>query len=301
MVHLVFRNAQYSAEGSELDETPVKVSVLILTHNEERNISACLGSLSGIDDIVVIDSGSTDRTPALVEEKGARMLTRPFDNFANQRNFGLDEGELRNEWVLHLDADEVATREFLVALKKLDNKPGIDAYRVPSKTILNGRWLRYSGMYPTYQVRLGHRDKMRFKQVGHGQREDLTPEQIGTFDEPYLHYSFSHGIKQWLTKHVTYAEAESEQFFRELQEPLYRKELFSRNSTERRRAVKRLVNRMPVVLRPPLRFLHTYLLRLGFLDGRPGLQYSIMLSCYEAMIAAQIIDKTISGQTKINS
>ena len=246
----------------------MKVSALILTYNEERNIAVCLGSLSGIDDIVVIDSGSTDRTCALAEANGARILTRPFDNFANQRNFGLDEGGLRNEWVLHLDADEVATPEFLAALEALEPTRSIEGYRMPSKTILNGRWLRYSGMYPTYQVRLGHRDRMRFKQVGHGQREDLAPEQVDTFPVPYLHYNFSHGPTQWLRKHVGYAKAEAEQFFRDRADPVRFDELFAGNATERRRALKRLVNRIPVVFRPPLRFLHTYFLRCGFRDGQ---------------------------------
>ena len=269
----------------------MKVSALILTCNEERNIAACLGSLAGIDDIVVVDSGSTDCTCSLARAHGARILTRPFDNFANQRNFGLEEGGLRNEWVLHLDADEAATPEFLAALEKLACKPGVEGYRVPSKTILNGRWLRYSGMYPAYQVRLGHRDKMRFRQVGHGQREDLAPGQVGTFPEPYLHYNFSHGVTQWLRKHVDYADAEAEQFFRDRQEELLPGELLSGNGMRRRRALKRLANRFPAVFRPPLRFLHAYVLRRGFLEGRDGLQYAVMLSCYEAMIAARILGK----------
>ena len=91
------------------------------------------------------------------------MLTRRFDNFAAQRNFGLEAGGFRHDWVLHLDADEVATDTFVAALRALVPPTGIDAYRVPSKTMFRGQWLRRSGMYPTYQVRLGHRDRLRFK------------------------------------------------------------------------------------------------------------------------------------------
>lgn len=285
----------------ELDAKQLKFSALILTLNEESNITACLKSLSGIDDILVVDSGSTDRTCALAEQLGARILTRSFDNFASQRNFGLDEGKLRYEWVLHLDADEVATPELLGALESLTPKSGIEGYRVPSKTILNGRWLKYSGMYPTYQVRLGHRDRMRFKQVGHGQREDLTLEQVGTLHEPYLHYNFSHGLTQWLSKHASYANAEAEQLLQGCKEVHNLGGLCSGNRTERRRALKRLVNRLPVVLRPPLRFLHAYILRRGFLEGRAGLQYALMLSCYEAMIAAQILDKRSAKEVNIDN
>lgn len=274
----------------------MRVSVLILTWNEERNISTCLASLTGIDDVVVIDSGSTDRTCALAAKYGARVLTRPFDNFANQRNFGLDEGALRHEWVLHLDADEVVTPKFLSALATMQPDKGIRGYRVPSKTILNGKWLRYSGMYPTYQVRIGRRDEMRFRQVGHGQREDLPPDQVGTFAEPYLHYNFSHGLTHWLRKHASYAENEANEFFKDRKESLKLSALVSTDPTERRRASKRLVNRLPVILRPVLRFLHAYVLRRGFLEGNAGLQYATMLSCYEAMIVAHILNSGPASQ-----
>lgn len=278
----------------------MNVSVLVLTYNEERNIGACLESLAGVEDIVVVDSGSTDSTCALAKEHGARVLIRPFDNFANQRNFGVEHGELRHEWVLHLDADEVVTPKFLAALKSLVPEEGIEGYRVPSKTILNGRWLKHSGMYPSYQVRLGHRDRMRFKQVGHGQREDLTPDQVSNFPEPYLHYNFSHGITHWLRKHAGYAEAEAVQFFQDRQGDLRLGDFFSVDRTERRRASKRLFNQLPVVFRTPLRFLHAYVLRRGFLEGRAGLQYAIMLSCYEAMIAAQILEKCSTKSSRLN-
>lgn len=276
----------------------MKVSALILTWNEERNIKACLASLSGIEDVLVVDSGSTDRTCELAKENGARVLTRAFDNFANQRNFGLEEGGLRHEWVLHLDADEVLTSSFLSQLERLAPEPGVYGYRVPSKTILNGHWLRFSGMYPTYQVRIGHRDLMRFRQVGHGQREDLLPEQVGTFHEPYLHYNFSHGLVHWLRKHAGYAENEASQFFRDRKEPVGILGLASSDATERRRVLKRLVNRLPIIIRPPLRFFHAYVLRCGFLEGWSGLQYATMLSCYEAMIVACVLEKATTSQSE---
>ena len=165
-------------------------SVVVLTFNEERNIERCLSSLGDLNDVVVIDSGSTDRTVALAEAAGARVLHRAFDDFAGQRNHALEHGDLRNEWVLHLDADEELTDEFRAELARLIGRDDLDGYRVPSKTMLNGQWLRRAGMYPTYQVRIGHRDRLRFVQVGHGQREASPPERIGTFDVPYLHHNF---------------------------------------------------------------------------------------------------------------
>lgn len=264
----------------------MKASVLILTYNEEINIRRCLESLSGFDDVVVVDSGSTDATCAIASEMGARILVRPFDNFANQRNFGLEEGALINEWVLHIDADEVLTPEFIVALSTLEPKGSLDGWRVPSKTILNGHWLKHAGMFPSFQVRLGHRDRLRFKQVGHGQREDCSPDRIGTFQEAYLHFNFSHGLSQWFFKHVRYAEDEARQMQLDKVQGETLTSLVSGNSTDRRRAFKTLVSGLPAWLRPPLRFFQVFVWRRGFLDGRVGLQYALMLSAYEAMIAS---------------
>ena len=133
-------------------------SVLILTLNEERNIASCIRALEGIEDIVVLDSFSSDRTVEIAEALGARVYQRAFDNFAAQRNYALDEIPFENDWVLHLDADEILTRDSCEEIREATQSKRFDAYRLPSKMIFSGRWLRYSGMYPTYQVRLGRRD-----------------------------------------------------------------------------------------------------------------------------------------------
>ena len=87
------------------------ISIVILTHNEAINIERCLASVAWSDDVLLIDSGSTDGTPKLAEQLGARVMHRPFDNFADQRNFALEKGQLKHELVLHLDADEVVSPE----------------------------------------------------------------------------------------------------------------------------------------------------------------------------------------------
>lgn len=269
----------------------MNVSCLILTFNEEVNIGRCLASLSWCDDIVIVDSGSSDRTVEIARSHGARVLARPFDNFANQRNFGLNESDFLHEWVLHLDADEVVTTEFVAALNALMPPRDIDAWQVPSKMILFGRWIRHAGMYPTYQVRLGHRDRLRFIQVGHGQREDLPAEKIGVFDFPYLHYSFSKGMFAWLSKHVRYARDEASLILAMREE---RERAPSGNDqTARRRALKIRAAKLPVALRPFLRFLQIYFLRQGFRDGRAGFAYAFMLSTYEAMTAIFVMESLI--------
>jgi glycosyltransferase involved in cell wall biosynthesis len=264
----------------------MNVSTLILTHNEAVNLPRCLTALAWCDDIIVLDSGSTDATVEIARAHGARVLSRPFDTFADQRNFGLDGGEFRHDWVLHLDADEVVTPEFAASLADLTPSPDIDAYLVPSKLMLYDRWLRHAGMYPTYQVRLGHRDRLRFKQIGHGQREDLPSDRVGTFKEPYLHYNFSHGLAEWLAKHIRYAKDDAA-FAVAQTSSVERTSLryIFMSGTQRRRLAKSLAGYAPRVLRPMLRFFYILVVRQGFRDGRAGLAYAMMMAVYEGMIA----------------
>ena len=274
----------------------MNVSVLLLTYNEAENLPRCLAALAWCDDIVVLDSGSTDATVDLAHAAGCRVITRRLDDFAAQRNYGLDGGGFVHEWVLHLDADEEIPEEFRDRLARLAPAAGIDAYRVPSKLMLRGRWLRRAGMYPVYQVRLGHRDRLRFVQVGHGQREALPPERVGTFDEPYLHHAFSHGLAAWLRKHAFYARDEA---ILAAQRPATDwRSLVSRNRTARRRAAKTLAGSLPPYARPFARFLYVYVLKRGFLDGRNGLLYAFMLATYEAMIAINSADRAVTERPR---
>ena len=277
----------------------MKVSVLILTFNEAQNLPRCLASLDWCDDIVIVDSGSTDTTIEIADVHGARTLSRPFDNFAAQRNYGIEYGDLRHDWVLHLDADEVLTEAFVTALFKLSPHDDIWAYNVPSKIILFGRWLKYAGMYPTYQVRLGRTDKLRFSQVGHGQREDLAQDKVAVFPEPYLHHNFSHGMKRWLEKHVRYAADEAKM----ISDPLIGASTLksARGPVSRRRFAKSLSARIPVWLRPFARFIYIVFFRQGFRDGSAGLAYAFMLAVYEGMIALFVFEAKQASQTDHNN
>ena len=246
----------------------VTISVLVLTLNEAANLPACLAAVAWSDDVVVLDSFSQDETVAVAEGLGARVYQRAFDDFAGQRNYALDQIPFKHEWVLHLDADEIVTPALRAELAAAVAGGGWDAWRLPSKMMFMGRWLRYAGLYPSYQVRLGQRDRFRFKQVGHGQREDLAPERIGTLREPYLHYSYSKGLTDWVDKHNRYASAEARAAVRLLAAGggLDWAGLWAREPSRRRRALKVLSSRLP--LRPLLRFLYMYVVRRGF-SGRP--------------------------------
>ena len=266
----------------------MKISVLILTLNEEQNLPRCLDSVAWSDDVLVVDSFSTDRTVEIARNKGVRVLQNRFADFARQRNFGLVEGKLKHEWVLHLDADEVVTPELQQELMAVAGNVEHDAYRVASKMMFQGRWLKRSGMYPSYQVRFGRRDRLKFQQVGHGQRESLSSGSVGTLRKPLLHYSFSKGLTDWIERHNRYSTAEAAHFLegarnRATDWP----GLFTfTNPTRRRRALKDLFAVFPC--RPALRFLYMYFFRRGFLDGRAGFTYCRLLAMYEYLTVIKI-------------
>lgn len=265
----------------------IPVSTLILTLNEEENLPACLSALAWCDDIAVLDSGSTDKTCEIAEKYGARVFERGFDNFANQRNFGLTHAGLKYEWVLHLDADEVMTDALLQEIEVNINDKKFDAYKIPSKMIFQGKWLHYSGMYPTYQVRLTRNNGFRFKQVGHGQKEDLDLSRIGMLKTPYLHYFLSKGIGEWFDKHNRYAEDEAKETIKQIRAGgIHWQGLISADAYKRRSALKQFSFRLP--FRPLFRFFYMYLLKLGLLDGIAGFHYCCMVSIYEYMISLKV-------------
>ena len=264
----------------------VGLSVVILTLDEEINIQACIESLRGIDDIQVLDSGSSDRTCELAREAGAKVSVNAFESFGKQRNWAIDNMPLENEWVLHLDADERMTPELLEEIQALiEKEPEEAGFFVPSKLMFMGRWLRHAGGYPTYQVRLFHTGRLRFTDYGHGQREE-TDGEVGTLSQPYLHDAFSKGLDDWLGKHNRYSRQEAEQAIREKAEGLRLGDLFSSDSVARRRVMKRIAYRLPA--RASLRWWYIYLVQLGFLEGREARTYATLITTYERMTGIKI-------------
>jgi len=267
----------------------MQFSILLLTLNEETNLPACLEAISWCDDIVVLDSFSTDRTVEIAEKAGARVFQRKFDGFAGQRNHALENIDFKHEWIFHLDADEIMTRALRLEIKQTIGSTTFDAFQVPSKMMLFGRWLRYSGTYPAFQVRLTRHPGFKFKQVGHGQQENINPSGIGTLQQSYFHYSFSKGFGEWFERHNRYSLQDAKESIRHQREhTIDWAGLFASDKTRRRRALKGLSYRLP--FRPVFRFIYMFFFRLGFLDGVPGLIYCLLLTIYELTIVLKIIE-----------
>lgn len=262
------------------------VSVVILTLNEEINIRACIESCADALDIHVLDSGSTDQTRAIAESLGARVWVNPFKSFGAQRNWAIDNITVQTPWIFHLDADERFTPELVQTLRALLAKnPDEAGFHVPNKMMFMGRWLKRSGAYPTYQMRLFHKDRMRFSDYGHGQREDTTG-RVGRIETPYLHYSFSKGLFDWFDKHNRYSSQEAIQFINREESLPALSDLLARNPTQRRRAWKRVLYGFPGW--PIINLCARLFVFGGILEGKAGVTYCTMLAMYEQQIRVKL-------------
>ncbi len=262
-------------------------SIVILTYNEARNIRSCLDSVAWCDDVHVIDSYSTDGTPRIAAGAGAKLVQRQFTDFADQRNFAIDNLDFRHDWVFHLDADEHFTAELLSECRRAITENRHSAFLVPSKMILWGRWLRHASSYPVYQMRLMKRGEVRFVQHGHGQREFSARRGFGRLSAPYLHHAFSKGFDDWFDRHNRYSAMEAKECLKQLGKGgIEWRALFSDDPVKRRRTLKELSLRLP--FRPWLKFLYMYFWHRGLLDGYPGLTYCVLQAIYEYMICLKL-------------
>ena len=233
----------------------MSLSVGILTFNSEKHIREVLESVRDIaDQIVVLDSGSEDRTLEIVKDFGAEVYYRPFDNFVNQKNHLL--GLCRGDWVLFLDDDEVVSEELSKGIKEsVSGNSDFSGYRVNRITNYLGRWIRHA-WNPDYQLRLAKKESCRW--VGDMVHESLEVDgKVGTIEGELLHYSYT-SVSQHLKKVDLYSTLYAEGAYR-------RGKRFSL---------------FKLLASPAGSFFRRYVLKRGFLDGFEGFVLSVMASYY---------------------
>lgn len=276
----------------------IPVTVIILTFNEEINISECIHSLKDFDDVVVVDSGSTDRTLEILaaDFPGVRVFSHPFEDFGQQRNWALGNTGPRHEWAFFVDADERCDRECVEAVReKIATPGGKVGFYLASRNHFLGRWIKHCTLYPSWQLRLLKLGDVRYRKEGHGQRE-VTDGPLGYIDKPYDHYGFSKGIADWIARHNVYSSNEVELIHRLRKEPVAAGDFFSGNPVIRRRFMKRIAARLG--FRPLMRFVYLYVLRMGFLDGRPGLIFCLLRVSHEIAITAKLREYNFMNRGK---
>jgi glycosyltransferase involved in cell wall biosynthesis len=276
---------------------PLPLTAIVLTLDEAANIRRCLECLARVEDVAILDSGSSDGTLdiARAARPDVRVYARPFTDFGDQRNYAIDHCSGRFDWILFVDADEFCTDPFLdeVAALVADPADKVGAF-VAGRNYFLGTWLKHSTLFPSYQLRLLRRGHVRYRKEGHGQRE-MTDGPLHYFTEGWRHEGFSKGVAQWIDRHNRYSTEEIDLEWRLANEPLRLSEALSRDAIVRRRALKRLAARLP--MRPLVQFLYLYVLRRGFLDGYAGLIYCVMMLAQQVLTQAKMVEARYLGRT----
>jgi glycosyltransferase involved in cell wall biosynthesis len=230
----------------------VAISVVLITHNEEENLPRTLASVlplarHGGGEIIVVDSGSTDRTVEIARRYGARIFIEPWKGFADQKNSAMEKASM--DWVLQLDADEVLEAELAEEiLSTLANSSAYAGFWIPRKNFFLGRWIKHGGFYPDPKLRLIRRGAGRFEEYG-AHPTMRVAEPTGRFSHALLHHAYP-TLREYIDHMNRYSSLGAQV------------------------AVARGHGRFSVsniVFRPLLTFLYNYVIRLGFMDGPEGL------------------------------
>ncbi|MDH6308294.1 glycosyltransferase involved in cell wall biosynthesis [Dysgonomonas sp. PFB1-18] len=249
------------------------LTIIVLTFNEEDNIRRCLDSIKGITDkILVVDSGSTDKTLDILQEYKVEILSHPFDNYSQQRNWAQVNNPFNTEWVFHLDAGECFSSELKRwILEDFDPLADYDGYMFCRRMIFLGRWIKHGGQYPIYHMRLFKADKGKCEEKVYDQHYILDGKKyVVKKGIDLIDYMIS-DLRSFTIKHNKWAIMEAAETIM-IGETGDVKASIGGNPIEKRRWLKNNVfQKVPLFLRSFLYFNYRYFLCLGFLDGKEGL------------------------------
>lgn len=271
------------------------VAAVILTKDEDRTIEECIRSCSFADEVIVLDSQSTDETVAVATRCGASVHVRPFDDYASQRNAGLALASA-HDWVFMIDADERCTQSLCDEIRETVDSADTDAvmFRVRRKDMFFGTWIRHASGYPHWFPRLVRPSRVT---VVRPINEDVVVEgREGRLTEHLIHEPFSKGIANWIDRHNRYSSLEARQLMSERNPAVGSSTALRSGYGEQRRWMKQLFYRLPC--RPLIAFLALYVVRMGFLDGVAGYRYARLRAMYEYMITLKQAELRASAKGK---
>jgi glycosyltransferase involved in cell wall biosynthesis len=275
------------------------LSVIVPVKNEAGNLERCLSALDWADEVFVVDSQSTDETEQVAAAFGARVVQFVFNGtYPKKKNWALDRLPFRNEWVLIVDADEVVGPELAEEISRRILSNEADGYYLNSHYYFLGRLIRHCGYDSCWNLRLfkhrlGRYEKMPDFTGGrtgdNEAHEHVELDGRATRLENALEHHAYPTIATWVEKHNRYAIWEAAQCERFLRDPIPQ----SIGSVQRfKRRLKKIAWHLP--MRPLARFIYAYVLRLGFLDGKPGLVFCGLLAFYDFLASANRYEQQIT-------
>jgi len=279
-----YRTGDSPAPGS------VPVSVVVLTRDEEPNIRHCLASVAWADQVIVVDSGSTDDTVPIARALGAEVVEQPWLGFSGQREFSLRMPALRHDWVYFVDADQWICPQLATEVEERLRSPSCAAFAHRLRLVFQGTWIRHCGFYSgSWNVQLMDRRHCKYDGSPVGERVcvDGTVHRLANdiVDDDHK------GLAAWLHKHVRYAELEAR---RRSRTTLLRQRLGVLRRRDNIRPLPRAVLKdvifPSVPAKPAALFLYMYIVRMGLLDGLVGLRFCLYHAWYEASVAVMQAD-----------
>jgi len=251
------------------------ITAIVLTYNEKLNLKECIDSVRDhIDEIIVVDSFSTDNTVKITESYNIKWYQNKFVNQAKQFIWAIDNTKIKNEWILRLDADERWTKEGFEELRYTIEYDKADGVFVKMKIFFMGRWIKHGGFYPNYFLRVYKKSKGKMEDRWMDEHIKVNGRTIvSNIDVIESNYDRQKNISLWTDKHNKYSTREAVEFLiqKHKLKQLDTVAKFSGNKTERKRWFKeKFYFRLPLFIRPFLYYIHRYIFKLGFLDGKEG-------------------------------
>lgn len=251
------------------------ITVTIIALNEERNIARAIESARFADEVLVIDSGSIDRTTKIAESLGARVINNPWPGYGQQKNFAQDRAA--HDWVLNIDADEEIPPELAAEIRrKLEEQAkgegSARGFFFPRKTFYLGQWIRHGGWYPNHLVRLADRRFARWTEPNVHERLEVKGT-VAALDQALLHHSFP-TIKDQILTNVSFSHLGSQELLRAGHRP----------------------SRVRLLVKPVGKFMETYLIKRGFLDGWAGFIISVNAAYSMFMKYAYLLETDIRDE-----
>jgi glycosyltransferase involved in cell wall biosynthesis len=276
----------------------VPVTVVVLTFNEARNLTACLASVTGwADRVFVVDSGSTDETIAIAQAAGASVATHPFETHARQWAWALESLPLTTSWVLGLDADQRLTPELRQAIADCIGTPEADhgarGYYLRRRQVFRGRWIRHGGYYPKYLLKLFRREYVRLDPSELVDHHFHVDGPVATIAADLIEDNRNEAtIADWTAKHNRYAvlQARQEWAARTAAGSVPWTNVFGTPDT-RTRWLKDCWARLPLFVRPCLYVFYRYIVRVGFLDGKQGFIFHVLQAFWYRLLVDINLDE----------
>ena len=251
------------------------ISAIIMTYNEERNLRACLESVKDyIDDIIIVDSFSNDKTESIAKEYTDKFYKNKWINYSKQYLWSMANTDIKNEWVIRLDADERWTKEGFFELEKIMQDDNVNGIYVKMKIFFMGRFIRHGAFYPNYFLRVYKKSKGTMEDRWMDEHIKVEGKVVySNIDVIESNYDRQENISLWTAKHNGYSTREAIEFLI-AKHNIHKIDSVANllgNKTERKRWMKENIYfKTPLFIRPFMYFVYRYFLKFGFLDGKEG-------------------------------